>query len=343
MRIAQNSISGAVKGEIVMRPRIATCVFIALFTVVFVGVGPAAPVNLKLLPLVPPGAQIVSGFENKPNKAGGPLLLTTMNNVLDLDDLRSLFGVDPKRGFNEVIEVSFAPSGASLNEHLLLVAGSFNRDRIFSAAELNGATSAKYLSATVLTIQPFTREKGQMKDTRWLSIIDDRIAIFGTQWMVQQALNRYDNHASADPILMKRLALFRRDVGSWNVFSSMPNLRQSVFLQSRGPFSALFDGADVMMVGVCFDSKVRVDLLLNGSTQSGTVDIREKAAQFSRIFGQEWAGDNAHMPQLRGLKIEQNRVQASVVLSNDDFLQWKGGQVQRDQASLDLARGKAKN
>src|SRR5215469_10404540 len=138
-----------------MRPRIANCAFLAALGAIWVGNATSAPVDLKLLSLVPPGAQIVSGFENKPNKAGGPLLMTTINNVLDLDDLRSLAGVDPKRGFTEVIEVTFAPSGAALNQHLLLTLGKFNRDRIFSAAELNGATRVKYLSETVLTIQPF--------------------------------------------------------------------------------------------------------------------------------------------------------------------------------------------
>jgi len=326
-----------------MRPRIANCAFLAALAAIWVGNATSAPVDLKLLSLVPPGAQIVSGFENKPNKAGGPLLMTTINNVLDLDDLRSLAGVDPKRGFTEVIEVTFAPSGAALNQHLLLTLGKFNRDRIFSAAELNGATRVKYLSETVLTIQPFSREKEQMKDTRWLAILDDRAAIFGTQWMVQQALNRFENRTTPDPVLMKRLALFHRDVTSWNVLTSLPNLRQSEFLQSRGPLSDLFDGADVMMVGVCFESKVRVDLLLDASDDPGAVDVKEKAAKFSRTFAQETVGDDGRMPQLKNLKVEANGVRASIVLSNDEFVLWKSGQVRRDQASLDGARRRAKN
>ena len=326
-----------------MRPRIANCVFIAVIAAIWVGDGCAAPADLKLLSLVPPGAQIVSGFENKPNKVGGPLLMTTLNNVRDLDDLRSLAGVDPKRGFNEVIEVTLAPSGAALNEHLLLALGKFNRDRIFRAAELNGATQDKYLAETVLAIQPFSREKDQMKDTRWLAILDDRVAIFGTRWMVQQALSRRENRTTPDPDLMKRLALFRRDVVSWNVLTSLPKLRQGVFLQSRGPLSALFEGADVMMVGVCFESKVRVDLLLQASDEPGAVDIKQKAAQFGRAFSQETVGDDGHMPPLRNLEIAGDGVRASIVMSNDEFIQWKTGQIRRDEASLDLARGKPKN
>jgi len=313
-----------------------------LFAGVFAGIGFASPVDLRLLPLVPPGAQIVSGFENKPNKTSGPLLLTTLNNVLDLDDWRSLSGVDPKRSFNEVIEVTYAPSGTALNEHLLLTEGKFQQDRIFHSAELNGAKSTTYLGENVLVIEPFSREKMQMKDTRWLVIFDGRISAFGTPWMVQQAVTRFQNRASADPVLIKRLSLFRRDVDSWNVLMSMPGLRQSEFLQANGALSALFDGAELMMVAVRFESKVRVDLLMLVGPEHGTLDLNQKATQFSRAFSEEVARDHDHSPQVKDLRVEENRVQASVVLSKDDFSLWKTGQMSRDRALIDLAVERAK-
>jgi hypothetical protein len=290
---------------------------------------------------VPPGAQIVSGFENKPNKTGGPLLLTTLNNVLDLDDWRSLSGVDPKRSFNEVIEVTFAPAGTALNEHLLLTSGKFQRESIFHAAELNGAKPISYLGESVLVIEPFSREKMQMKDTRWLVILDDRIAVFGTVWMVQQAVSRFENRAGPDPVLMKRLSLFRRDVDSWNVLMSMPGLRQSEFLQANGALSALFNGAELMMVAVRSESKIRVDLLMLVGTEQKTADLNQKAAQFSRAFSQEMVRDD-HSPQLKDLKVEENRVRASIVLSKDDFYLWKTGQMSRDKALIDLAVERAR-
>jgi len=325
-----------------MRPRVADCVLIVSFAATCVEVGFGAPTDFKLLPLVPPGAQIVSGFENRPDRNTASLLLTTHNNVLDLDDWRSLSGVDPKASFSEVIEVTIAPSGKLLNEHMLLAAGKFHHDRIFRSEGLDGARSIQYLGQTVLLIEPFPREKTEMKDTRWLTILDDRIVIFGTVWMVQQAVSRFENRALPDPVLMGRLALFHRDVSSWNVLTSVPNLRQSVFLQSGGPLSTLFKDAELMLVGIHVNSKVRVDLLMHLNKEGGTVDPNQKAAQFSRVFAQETVQDDDRMPQLKNVQVEENRVQASVVLSNDDFILWKSGQMRRDRSVIDRAEGKAK-
>ena len=323
-----------------MRLRLANFV-VAVFAVCAIPAS-AAPKDSKLISMVPPGAQIVSGFENKPNKVGGPLLMTTVNNVLDLDDLRSLSGVDPKRGFSEVIEVTFAPAGTALNEHLLLSAGKFQREAIFRAAQLNGATSVQYLAETVLVVEPFSREKAQMKDTRWLAILDDKIALFGTPWMVQQALNRFENRTLPDPILMTRLALFRHDVDCWNVLTSLPRLQQNVFVQSRSPLSALFDGAELMMVGVRFDSKVRVDFMLHASQDPASLDVKQKADQISRVFAPSTAGDDAHLSPLKDLQLDEKAVRASVVLSDEEFVSWKSGQVNRDRETIKTSLDRAK-
>ena len=69
--------------------------FTLALTTVFAGSGFASPLNSKLLSLVPPGAEIVAGFENYPALHGhGQLLLTTHNNRLVLDDWQALAGVD---------------------------------------------------------------------------------------------------------------------------------------------------------------------------------------------------------------------------------------------------------
>src|SRR5215472_1575281 len=163
-----------------MRSRLLNCVYTGLIVAICSGFASAGPTDSILLPLIPPGPQVLSGFESKPNQVGGPLLMTTRNNVHDLEDWRALAGVDPGRVFTEVIEVAFAPDGTALNEHLLLAAGAFHRDRIFRAAELNGAKLTRYLGIAVLTLEPFSREKDEMKDTRWLAILDERVVAFGT-------------------------------------------------------------------------------------------------------------------------------------------------------------------
>lgn len=323
-----------------MHPRIAHYVSIALNLAICITVGFAAPVDFKLLSLIPPGSQIVSGFENsrRIQKAGGSLFLTTHNNILDLDDLQSIAGVDPNRNFLEVIEVAFAPPGATPREHLLLVDGNFNREAIFRSAELNGAKLIKYLAESVLAIEPFTRESDEMADRRWLAILENRTAVFGTRWMVQQALNRFENRATPDPVLMQRLALFERDVHCWNVLESLPKARTKVFLQSPGPWPSLLEGTELVMIGVSVESKVRLDFFVHTTNAPEGLDVNQKAAQIIRVFSDEAAAGVERVTQLRNLRVEENRVRASVVLSNDDFIRWRGGQMRRNKELRDLAR-----
>ena len=157
--------------------------------VVLVAAGAASPVNGKLLSLVPPGCAIVAGFENGHGPhAGGRLLLTTPNNRFDLDDWLGLAGVDTERRYDEVIEAAAWNARGELNEHLLLVAGRFDRERIFRAARQNGALTSPDTGETVLVIRPFQREQKQMPDVRWLAILDNRTALLGTPVLVQEAL-----------------------------------------------------------------------------------------------------------------------------------------------------------
>lgn len=322
-----------------MHPRIALFVFIACLGLICSRIGISAPLDSKLLALIPPGAQVVSGFENnqRVHAAGGPLLLSTHNNGLDLQDWVSIAGVDPKRVYEEILQITFAPPDAFLSEHLLLVSGTFHHEQIFHSAEVNGATRTTYLGETILVIEPFAREKEDMKDTRWLAILDDRVAVFGTRWMVEQALGRFQSRAVPDPVLMKRLALFRHDVDSWNLIMSMPFPATSVFLQPLSPWPEIFDHADFLMVATSFDTKVRVDFLLRVKDGQGSIDLNKKSAQFSRAFTHDTAA-----PEVKNVQLEKNGIRASLVLSTKDFLEWKHGQLARNNDSLNVAREEAK-
>src|SRR4051812_22550434 len=99
-----------------MRPFVTRGLCTGVLAAFLVGTGFASPLSSRLLPLVPPGAEIVAGFENhRDSNSRGRLLLTTHNNRLDLDDWQSLTGVDSKRVFDEVVEVAAAPSGGALS------------------------------------------------------------------------------------------------------------------------------------------------------------------------------------------------------------------------------------
>ena len=178
--------------------------------------GLASPLNFKVLSLVPAGAGIVAGFENyaDPHRHG-QLLLSTHNNRLDVADWLSLVGVDSNRVFDEGIEVASASEeDGMLTEHLLLIAGKFDKDRIFKSAELNGAERSGYNGETVMLIQPFTRQRHEMQDMRWLVILENRVGMLGTPLLVKQALERYWTHADVDRALKERLSQLPHDSSS---------------------------------------------------------------------------------------------------------------------------------
>jgi hypothetical protein len=282
----------------------------------------ASPSNSKLLWLVPPGAQIVAGFENyRDPHHHGQLVLTTRNNRLDLADWQAIAGVDHQRAFNEVIEVAASPMGGLLTEHLLLVGGRFDADSIFRSAELNGARKTLHEGQTVMLIEPFTREKGLM-GTRWLIILDNRIAMMGTPLLVQRALRRYLTHADIDMPLRERLSQLPLEVSSWNVLSSLPAAPTEYMApQPKNPWGRFFEGAEVMIVGVRFGSKVRVHFSLHASADHGTQFFEQKTASFADVFAPERTGA-ARPARVGDVEVAADRVQGSIELSKKQFDAW---------------------
>jgi hypothetical protein len=310
-----------------MRPVVVKGLFTVALTACLAGSGLASPLSSKLLPLVPGGAEIVAGFENHPGPyAHGRLLLTTHNNRLDLDDWQALTGVDNNRIFDEIIEVAASPAAGPLSEHLLLVAGRFDRERIFGSAELNGAESVEFEGQKILRIKPFTRERDDMLDTRWLVILDNHIGMLGTPWLVQKALRRYANHSVPDSILEERLTLLRPDVTSWNVIVEPPATVKSInFAQPHNAWALLQEDADVLMVGARFGSRIRVDFSIHARAERGAEFFSRKAAFFTDAMAYE-AGQEPTSPvvtqRLQNYSLEGNRVQGSVELSSRQFQAW---------------------
>ena len=311
-----------------MRCFIQRALYAAGLTAVLTASVLASPVSSKLLSLVPPGCAIVAGFENGHGPhAGGRLLLTTPNNQLDLDDWLALAGVDSGRRYDEVIEAAASNSIGQLTDHLLLVAGRFDRERIFRAAEQNGAQASQSEGETVLLVRPFPREERQMKETRWLAIIDSRTALLGSPQLVQQALRRYVTHAEPDPVLTQRLASFRPDVSSWNVIVAMerllPNFKAA---RPHSVWAHLLEDAEVLMVGAHFGSGIRVDFSLHSGQDREAAFFRRKAALFGDMFSpdslQQGGFSPRPQPQLENLSLDRSQVQGSIQLSDKQFGDW---------------------
>ena len=310
-----------------MRSLVLKGLFAVALTAFFAGSGLASPLNSKLLSLVPAGAEVVAGFENHPTAdTHGRLLLTTHNNRLDLDDWQALTGVDNRRIFDEIIEVATSQASGQLTEHVLLVAGRFDRECIFRSAELNGAESAEFEGQRILLIKPFARERGDMLDTRWLAILDNRIGVLGTSWLVQKVLRRYANHSVPDSVLEERLSLLRPDVTSWNVLVAPPTTAKSInFAQPHSAWAQLQQDADVLTVGARFGTKVRVDFSIHAQAERGAEFFSRKAAFFTDALSYEPNPGPASvgtMKRLQNYSLESNRVQGSVELSSRQFQAW---------------------
>ena len=278
----------------------------------------ASPLNFMLLPLVPPDARIVAGFENYTDSHRyGQLLLTTHADRLDFADWQSIAGVDSERVLREVVEVAAALPDGELTKHLVLVAGKFDRQRIFNSAQMNGAAAAEFEGQPVLLIKPFDREYGDMVETRWLAILENRIGLLGSPSMVQQAIRRYANHSDVDMVLRERLAQLRPDVSSWNVLVGTPSGTQGFLLHSGSRWAPLFENAEMLMVGVRFGPQVRVDFSVHAARERGLSFFTQKATSFPEIFA-----DEAYHPRLRNVVYETNRVQGSIQMPSKQFDIW---------------------
>jgi hypothetical protein len=307
-------------------------------TTVFAGSGFASPLNSKLLSLVPPGAEIVAGFENhSEGHRHGQLILATRNDRLDLDDWQAIAGVDSKRSYEEVIEVAASlPGRGMLSEHLVLVAGHFAKDRIFRAAERNGAQRADWEGQTILLIKPFAREKDQMHSERWMAILDDKIGMLGTPFLVQSALRRYLSHADVDMPLRERLSQLHRDDTSWNVLIWAPRvLTNYTVALSASVWGRLLEDADVLIVGARFGRKVRVDFSLHAGSDRGEGFFKQKAELFAQVFASEPSLSDGRYQARRvsDLSFDPDRVQGSIELSLDEFEDW-GHQASRPHIYL---------
>ena len=320
--------SSAQERECAMRTLIARGISTTGFFVIFAGCGLAAPMSSPLLSLVPSGAEIVAGFQNRTNSnAHGRLLLTTHNNRRDLEDWQSLTGVDSSRVFDEVVEAAASDAAGNLSEHLLLVAGRFDHERISRSLEENGASSTKFQGQRVLIIKPLARERGDMLDDRWFLILDNRIGMFGTPGIVQRALERYADHAVPDSVLEERLSLLRPDVTSWNVLSRSPKIAYPfTFAEPHSAWAELQHDTDLLMIGARFGSKVRIDFSLHSRSERNEEFFSRKASFFTNTMvagpDREPMAQAALQRQVEQFSIGANHVQGSVELSSKQFEAW---------------------
>ena len=284
--------------------------------------GFASPAQSKLLPLIPPEAQVVAGVEDPRNPdTRGHVLLVTVKNPFDFDDCVSLTGVDTHRSVDETIWVAASSPQGELNEHMLLVRGRFDRAHIFEAAEQNGATTTVYHGLEVLLVKPFAREQRQMHETRWMAILDRRTVVLGTPWLVQKALDRYAGHEQTDPLMADRLGRLHPQVNSWSVLV-MPHgmsFKHAAAGQSSAPWIDLLgkdvlDGAEELTLGIRYGSTSRIDFVVRNPDNRKFLSSTNTADGVARRQLFEAGSSLTLRPRLENLSIEQNLIQGSFVL-----------------------------
>jgi hypothetical protein len=243
---------------------------VLFFLLISVEMLSAAPPDLALLSLVPPGAQIVAGITNRPSPGKpGSFLLMTRNNVIDRNDFISLAGVDDSKIIRQMIFASGGSDTSESGEHSLLISGHFDQARIFKAAVDNGATVTEFRGFRVLVQHPFERELGTFKDVRWLAVIDSKVALFGTMFSVQQELDRHFTGSAVDPSLMQKLDRLRRDDATWSIlgmFKFDDEIEHA--LGSLDPILAtLVHAGTSFLFGVRYGKKIEVEY--EGTVPSG--------------------------------------------------------------------------
>jgi len=261
----------------------AKSILFAFLTCMAVSISPAATADLKLLSLIPPGAQAVARISSpNPSALIGHFVLTTRNNGINYNDFWALTGGDSTLVVREFIYVVAADSTETLNEqNSLLASGNFDRDRIYRSALNGGASVTRYRGVPVLVVQPLARERAEFSEVRWLAIPDSSILLFGSIASVQQELDRHLDRSPTDPRLIARLARLRRDDNSWFLLYLLtwPS-------DIRGPLAALnpklaelLKDGDTLQFGVHYGRQIEFEYEITTPSTEGTRRISDSLSQ----------------------------------------------------------------
>jgi hypothetical protein len=207
-----------------------------------------------------------------------------------------------------------------LSEHLLLARGSFEGRRILEDAERNGGVRTEYKGVRIVNLKPFPREQQEMRDTRWLTVLDDHTALFGTPITVMGALDRYLSSSAVDGPLAKRLQALKPDVNCWSVLT-MPGAVLTSHLRAGVLGDAgvtLLRGVSGVAVGVHYGSKERVDFAF-------ATDSPEAATALAASLGGQphlLSVADALQTRFAGVSVERNEVRGSVRVRDKEFDTW---------------------
>lgn len=135
-----------------------------------VGVPSALQSDVRLIQLVPPESQIVSGISLgsfTPRKLP-TLLVLTRDNKIDFQDLFAVIGTDASRILRQLIFVAAAGQNGFMSEHTLLVSGQFNPNAIIRFVGRVKGRMERYRNLPVQVVPPLrARPARSMKSVGW--------------------------------------------------------------------------------------------------------------------------------------------------------------------------------
>jgi hypothetical protein len=279
----------------------------------------AAPVDQKLLSLIPPAAQIVARISATPSAGNtSNFVVITHNNGVDLGDFFALSGADSTRSIHEVIFAA-AENAGQLSEHSLLASGNFDRERIYRSAVENGSSTTHYRGVFVLVVAPFARERSEFNEPRWLAIPEPDVLLFGSIVSIEQELDRYLTRNVVDPRLVARLARLRRDDATWCVLS-LPawstEIRSALAVINSELAAGLKDG-DAFQFGIHYGRHVEFEYEITTNSSAATRSISDTLTQ--SLVGSE-KGLALLLPI--DMSTDNNTVRGSIKVSMTRYNAW---------------------
>jgi hypothetical protein len=303
------------------------------------------PSEDPLLRLVPANAGIVAGIEDPHHgDQSGRLLIVTHSDNADLQDWIALARADDGQHVDRLIEVAASSPRGELIEHLLLARGAFNGRHILNAARSSGGPDYRYDGVQIVELKPFSLQNKEMRDTRWLTVLDDNTVVFGTPLLVKDALDRYASSAAVDAALAKRMRELEPDVNSWSILTMPGKMMVTHLLPGvlDDACAALIRQATAFSVSVHYGSKERIDFAFG----MGSADAANALA--ARIRGPAHLLPASGMlhSQLHDVSVQGNEVSGSLRVAAKAFDPWLAGLVARasagahDQNVLQMAAGR---
>jgi hypothetical protein len=290
------------------------------------------PSEDPLLRLVPANAQMVAGIEDPHhNDQSGRLLIVTHNDNADLRDWITLAGVDDHQQVDRLIEVAASSERGELSEHLLLARGSFNGRHILLAAESYGGIRSDYKGLRIVILKPFAREEQEMRDTRWLAMLDDNTAVFGSPAMVKSALDRYAASSAVDPALAKSVSELAPDVNCWSLLMMPVQMMITHVLPGvlEKTTAALMRQVTTVSLSIRYGSKERVDFVLGTENPDAATTVATAIQGTAHLL----PATNALHARMQDVSVRGSEVRGSVRVAGKEFDPWLVGLYTRGQAT----------